>query len=177
MPSSSKSRSVSKSVKENCAYLKGHYSLNELIKICKVLNVETDNADTIQTLCSKLQKQRPDLMRGKFWNYFRLMNSANDLTNNAGRIMTAVQAALYGSALSSIAKNPHMTHAEWGTQHNKIAAIYSILGANAAANVAAIAANKKSALTPHANYHIERHEAYKLLGKDPRTRKRFGKYV
>jgi hypothetical protein len=54
MPSSSKSRSVSKSakaIKENCAYLKDNYSLNELIKICKVLNVKTDNKDTIRTLC------------------------------------------------------------------------------------------------------------------------------
>ncbi len=48
--------------------------------------------------------------------------------------------------------------------------------ANQIANLSSIYANQKHEWTPHANYHIERHEAYKLLGKDPRTRKMFYKY-
>jgi hypothetical protein len=125
--------------------LKGEFDFDTLLKVCKALNIETNDADTANSLCYKIQKERPDLMRGKFWNGLRRLSIP------AALAMVALPDVAIDHVQLQIPSLLYRSLESWNER-------YDI----------------KSKWTPFANYEMERKEAYKILGHDPRTKKRSG---
>jgi len=78
MPSSRKSSTTP------CAYLRLHLSLRELRNLCDALEVKHGDEDTATDLCARIQKERPDLMRGEMWNKLRYALRRFDLHTDNG---------------------------------------------------------------------------------------------
>lgn len=66
MPSKTvKAKSKSVEPIKKCEFLKGEYKLSTLKSACVALNIKVEDGDTADILCKRMQKERPDLMRGK----------------------------------------------------------------------------------------------------------------
>ena len=107
-----------------------------------------------------MQKERPDLMRGKVWNFFRLLLSDFDLKRSYKAIILQL-IAMFATYT--------VTPALVGHVHTLYNSIFISLLHNGTKN-------KATKLFPHIEYKIERDLAHKELGHDPRTKKRFGRF-
>jgi hypothetical protein len=69
--------------KAPCEYLRMHLTLEELRKLCDALEVQYNDHATAPELCAKIKEQRPDLMRGRTWNFLRaLLRKWDSSTDN-----------------------------------------------------------------------------------------------
>jgi hypothetical protein len=58
--------------KKQCAYLQSHLTKKQVLKLMEILEIRKDryNASmSVQKLCEGMARERPDLMRGRGWNY------------------------------------------------------------------------------------------------------------
>jgi hypothetical protein len=169
MPSKTlKSKSAEKL--KRCEYLKGEYKLSTLKRACVALNIKVEDGDTADVLCEKIKTERPDLMRGKLWNFFILLLS--DLDQRILQTKLYDEKSLDALILKIIGV---LSMPRFWYLHT-IRGIYKhYLWAQVVHN------NEQNDLFPQTEMFLkrvkERNLAHKELGHDPRTKKRFGSFI
>ena len=95
MPSKTvKAKSKSVEPINKCEFLKGEYKLSTLKSACVALNIKVEDGDTADILCKRMQKERPDLMRGKMWSLFRVMLYDLDLKKSYKALILALLSSI-----------------------------------------------------------------------------------
>ena len=65
-------------------YLRMNVTLADLRVLCDILDVDYKKHHNEEALCDLLRRKRPDLMRGRVWNFLRFYFSSFDIQTEYG---------------------------------------------------------------------------------------------